>query len=130
MRSVIEITRETLILSGKNQGKSSLERVVYLCSLEPDPARADELLARIRGYWDIESGLHQRLDVSGGEDSSRVRNRNAILVLGIMRRSVMGLYSTWRRGRKNLRQSTLKDYYDAMNRFNHRLAFATLTARS
>lgn len=74
--------------------------------------------------------MHQRLDVSGGEDSSRVRNRNAILVLGIMRRSVMGLYNTWRRGRKNLRQSTLKDYYDAMNRFNHRLAFATLTARS
>jgi hypothetical protein len=40
---------------------------------------------RIRRYWDIEGGLHQRLDVSGGEDASRVRNRNAILVLGILR---------------------------------------------
>jgi predicted transposase YbfD/YdcC len=130
VRSVLEITRETLILSGKNQGQSSQEHVIYLCSIEPDPARADEMLTRIRRYWDIESGLHQRLDVSGGEDSSRVRNRNAILVLGMMRRSVMGHYNAWRRRRKNLRQSTLKDYYDAMNRFNHRLAFATLTTRS
>jgi hypothetical protein len=47
-----------------------------------------------------------------------------------MRRSVMGHYNAWRGRRKNLRQSTLKDYYDAMNRFNHRLAFATLTTRS
>jgi predicted transposase YbfD/YdcC len=129
VRSVIEITRETLILSGKNKGKRSLERVIYLCSLEPDAARGDELLARIRRYWDIESGLHQRLDVSGGEDSSRVRNRNAILVLGMMRRSVMGLYYSWKRGRKSQRQSTFKDFHDAMNRFNHRLAFATITAR-
>jgi hypothetical protein len=30
--------------------------------------------------------------------------------------------------RKNLRQSTFKDFHDAMSRFNHRLAFATNTA--
>lgn len=112
----------SFILSGKNQGKSNLERVVYLCGLEPDLTRADELPARIRGYWDIEGGLHQRLDVSGGEDSSRVCNRNAILVLGMMRRSVMGLHYAWRRGCKNLPQPTLKDYYDAMNRLNHCLS--------
>jgi hypothetical protein len=46
----------------------------------------------------------------------------------MMRRGVMGLYCVARRGRKNLRQSTLSDYDDAMNRFNHRLAFANLTA--
>ena len=47
-----------------------------------------------------------------------------------MGRSMMGQYYAWRRGRKKLRQFTLKDYYDAMNRFNNRLAFATITARS
>ena len=129
VRSVVEITRETLVLRGKHKGKRSIERVVYVCSIEPDPARGAELLERIRRYWDIEGGLHQRLDVSGGEDASRVRNRNAILVLGILRRSVVGIYYHWRKHRKNLRQSTFKDFHDAMNQFNHRLAFATITAR-
>ena len=132
-RSVVEITRETTVLGGKDKGKQSLERIVYVCSLEPDPARGPEILEKVRRYWDIEGGLHQRLDVSGGEDASRVRNRNAILVLGILRRCAVGLFYEWRRKRKtlrhNLRQSTVKDFHDAMNKFNHSLAFATITAR-
>lgn len=74
--------------------------------------------------------MYWRLDVSDGEDSGRVSNRNAILVLGMMRRSVMGLYYAWRRRRKSQRQSTLKDFYDTMKKFNHRLTIATITARS
>lgn len=126
----MEVTRETLVLRGKHKGQRTIERVVYVCSLVPDPSRGTELLERIRRYWDIEGGLHQRLDVSAGEDSSRVRNRNAILVLGILRRGALSLYYQWRLRRKNLRQSTLKDFYDSMNKFNHRLAFATINAHS
>lgn len=128
VRSVVEITRTTTVLRGKNKGRTSVERVVYLCTLPPDPSRGDEVLERVRRYWDIEGGLHQRLDVSGGEDASRVRNRNALLVLGILRRCAVGIYYHWRRQRRNLRQSTFKDFHDAMNRFNNRLAFATITA--
>jgi predicted transposase YbfD/YdcC len=128
VRSVAELTRTTTVLKGKNKGKTSVERMVYLSSLEPDAARADELLRRVRQYWDIEGGLHQRLDVSGGEDASRVRNRNALLVLGILRRCAIGVCYDWRRHRGNLRQSTFKDFHDAMNRFNHRFAFATITS--
>jgi predicted transposase YbfD/YdcC len=73
-------------LGGKHKGRHSLETIVCVCSLEPDPARGAELLEKVRRYWDIEGGLHQRLDVSGGYDASRVRNRNAILVLGMLRR--------------------------------------------
>lgn len=126
VRSVVEITRQTTALAGKNKGKTSTEKVVYVCSLDLDTSRGDELLKRIRDYWDIESGMHQRLDVSAAEDASRVRNRNAILVLGILRRCADGLYHQWRRKRKNRRQSTLKDFHDDMGRFNHRLAFATI----
>ena len=129
VRPVIEITRETLVLRGKNKGQRSSGRIVYISSLEPDPARGDELPARIRRYRDIEGGLHQRPDVSAGEDSSRVRNRNAILVLGILRRCAVGVFYDWRRKRSNLRQPTFKDFHDAMNRFNHRLAFAMITSR-
>ncbi len=75
---MVEITRETTALRGKNKGKTSIERIIYICS-----------------------------------------NRNAILVLGILRGSAVGIFYHWRRHRKNLRQSTFKDFHDAMNRFNH-----------
>lgn len=126
-RSVVEVTREVRVLRGKDKGKSSTEICYYVCSLELDEARADELLELIRMYWTIEGGLHQRLDVTAGEDSSRVRNRNALTVLGILRRSAIGIYFQWRRRRKNQRQSTLKDFHDAMNKFNNRKAFASIT---
>ena len=69
-----------------------------------------------------ENGLNQQLDGSGGDHSSRVRNRNAILGLGILRRSAVGIYYHWRSRRKNLQQSILKDFHDAMNKFIHRLS--------
>ena len=127
-RSVVEVTREVEILKGKDKGKRTKETVSYVCTIDPDPGRGEELLERIRRYWGIEGGLHQRLDVSCGEDSSRVRNRNALLVLGIVRRAALGIYLQWAKRRKNKRQSTVKDFHDAMNRFNNRLAFATITA--
>jgi predicted transposase YbfD/YdcC len=117
-RSVVEITREVEILKGRGKGKRTKESVLYGCTLDPDPARGKELLGKIRKYWGIEGGLHQRLDVSCWEDCSRVRNRNALLVLGMMRRSALGIYLHWWKHRKNKRQSTVKDFHDAMNRFN------------
>jgi hypothetical protein len=40
----------------------------------------------------------------------------------------VGIYYHWRHQRKNHRQSTFKDFHDAMNRFNNRLAFASITS--
>lgn len=127
--SVVEITREVKILRGKDKGKQSSERVLYVSSLEMKPAQAPQLLQTIRDYWDIECGLHQRLDVTAGEDASRVRNRNALLVLGLARRSLMGLFRDWRRRRKNQRQSTLSDFYGAMKKFNQREGWRKLYSR-
>jgi len=128
--SVIEITREVTLLRGKDKGKHTSETVPYVCSLPVQAERADELLGLIREYWNIEGGLHQRLDVTAREDSSRVRNRNAILVLGIVRRSSMNIFFSWRHHRKNKRQSTLQDFYDSNNAFNNRRAFASINPRS
>lgn len=127
---MVEITREVRILRGKDKGKQSTERVLYVSSLEMKPAQAPRLLQTARDYWDIESGLHQRLDVTASEDASRVRNRNALLVLGLARRSMMGIFRDWRRRRKNQRQSTLKDFYDAMKKFNQRDGWRTLYSHS
>ena len=128
-RSVVEITREVRILRGKDKGKHTKERVVYVCSLAPEKARGAEMLERIRRYWGIEGGLHQRLDVGCAEDASRVRNCNALLVVGIAHRAAPGVSMNWRRGRANQRQSTVRDFHDAMSRFDNRLAFATITKR-
>jgi hypothetical protein len=122
----LEVTREVTFLGGKNKGKTTFEKVYYVCSQEFDPDRTAEMLSRIRQYWDIEGGLHQRLDVSAREDASRVRNRNALLALAIVRRSMIGHFYRWRAGRANQRQSTLMDYYDSMSAFNHRRAFRTI----
>jgi predicted transposase YbfD/YdcC len=49
-----------------------------------------------RDAWGIESGLHQRLDVSHNDDRCRVRNDNAMLVLGVMLRLSNNLFMQWR----------------------------------
>jgi len=43
----------------------------------------------------IESRLHHPLDVSLGEDRSRVRQRKAALVLGMLRRLVVSVAQAW-----------------------------------
>ena len=91
-----------------------------VCSRELAQINPAELLGDIRLYWEIEGCLHQPLDVSAKEDSSRVRNRNAIQVLGMARRTMMSIHLDWRRRRENKRQSTLADFYDAMSAHNHR----------
>jgi hypothetical protein len=97
-------------LSGKNKGNRSnrsTETLHSISSMEMQPERAGEVLGLIREYRDIEGGLHQRLDVTAREDSSRVRHRNSTLVLGILRRNTMGHCFQWRSRRQNKRQSTL-----------------------
>ncbi len=128
-RSVVEVTREVTILAGKDKGRNTREQVLYVSTLELDATRAEELLTTIRDYWGIEGGLHQRLDVTAREDASRVRNRNSLLVLGMLRRTSMGIHDDWRRRRKNKRQSTLMDFYDNMSSFNQRRAFDLLIPR-
>ncbi len=48
-----------------------------------------------RNYWVIKSRLHHPLDVSLGEDQSRVRHANAALVLGMFRRVVVNCALAW-----------------------------------
>jgi predicted transposase YbfD/YdcC len=127
-QSVVEMTRTTEILKGKDKGKVSLETVYYVSTLPMVPANAMALLLLIRSYWGIESGHHYRLDVTAMEDASRVRHRNSLLVLGNVRRIVMGLFYGWRAARKNKRQSTLKDFHDTMNRHQHREAWRLIKA--
>jgi hypothetical protein len=66
--------------------------VVFLVSsLTLEELEAAGLLRLKRRYWVIESRLHHCLDITLGEDLSRVRTPNAALVLGMIRRVVLSL---------------------------------------
>ena len=72
------------------------ELVALITSIEPSRLDATNWLRLNRDYWGIESGLHQRLDISHNDDRCRVRNDNAMLVLGMMLRLSNSLFMQWR----------------------------------
>ena len=75
----------------KRAGKWSREVVFLVSSLTVEQLEAAGLLRLKRSYWVIESRLHHCLDMTLGEDLSRVRTPNSALVLGMIRRVVLSL---------------------------------------
>ena len=75
----------------RRHGQTSTETVYLISSLKLEQLDARDWLKLKRGYWVIESRLHQALDVSLDEDRSRVRQPNAALVLGMFRRLVVSV---------------------------------------
>ncbi len=65
-------------------GEPSTERSYYISSVKRADARA--MAAAIRGHWGIENQLHWHLDVSFGEDTCRIRTRNAAQNFSRLRR--------------------------------------------
>ncbi|MFM8765979.1 MAG: hypothetical protein ACKOEZ_14265 [Spartobacteria bacterium] len=104
--------------------KMSKESVHLITSLDAGKASAKDLKKMKRDYWGIESQLHYRLDSVLDEDRSRVRNPNAALILGMLRRLVVSLAIPWCQKKKttNKRIST-RDFLEQLNAQNHRRAF-------
>ena len=100
-----------------------------LSSRAPEQLSAPQWLAAQRAYWGIESGLHQRLDVSADEDRSRVRHRNAVWVLGMFRRISVSLFMHWRGQDPRRAKSTLPDFQEEMGLEHQRRAFALVNAK-
>jgi len=69
-------------------GKVTAEIRHYLSSAKFPP---EMLAAAIRNHWRVENGLHWVLDVTFGEDASRVRERNAARNLALLRRIALNL---------------------------------------
>jgi hypothetical protein len=82
-----------------------------------------------RDYWGIETGLHLRLDVSAGEDRSRVRHRTSALNLGMLRRAAVTVAVSWIRRCRHRRQATTPGFFDRMSARQSRRAFSLVTAR-
>jgi hypothetical protein len=102
--------------------------VFLLSSHSIEECDAEAILSKKRGYWGIESGLHQRLDCSAYEDKSRVRNFKSAWNLGMFRRLSTSLAIHWIQRQSNPREATLTGFFDAMRANNARKAFALVTA--
>jgi predicted transposase YbfD/YdcC len=101
----------------------------YLITSRPAAQmNAEQMLCQDRKYWGIETGLHLRLDVIAGEDRSRVRDRNAVMNLAVIRRAVVSLAVAWIRRQPNRRLATMSGFYDFMSAKNSKLAFKLVTA--
>ncbi len=79
----------------RRQGKKTTEIVYLSSSLPLTDLDAAGFLKLKRGYWVIESRLHHALDVTLGEDHSRVRNRQAAFALSLFRRVVVSFAQAW-----------------------------------
>jgi len=65
--------------------------------------------------------------VIAGEDSSRVRKRNAVMNLAVIRRAVVSVAVHWIRHCKNRRQATMSGFFDFMSAQGGKKAFNLIT---
>lgn len=79
----------------RREGKKTTEIVYLISSLSLEALDAAGLLKLKRGYWIIESRLYHALDVTLGEDQSRVRNPSAGFALSLFRRLVVSFAQVW-----------------------------------
>lgn len=107
---------------------ASFKEFFLLTTHAPHAYDASALLGDKRGYWGIENGLHQPLDVIALEDKSRVRTLNAAWNLAMFRRLTVSFAIHWARHQPNPRLATLSGFYDAMKADRSRRAFNFLTA--
>ena len=81
---MVENQRQDL---GDPEGKVSIERRIFICSLQrPSAKQAGEY---VRGHWGVENPLHWRLDMSFREDESRLRKDHGAENFSRLRRIAM-----------------------------------------
>ena len=120
---------EQVALLRRHLRHHSPETVALVTSLLPEELNAARWLKDNRAAWGIESGLHQRLDVSHLDDLCRVRTPQSMRVIGMFRRFSNSLFMHWRSRQKKPKHKTTTDFFSAMNAEHHRYAIRCLHAR-
>ena len=101
----------------------TVELITSRPSRELSPAQWLE--ANIR-HWDIETGLHARLDASRHDDRCRLRRRKAVRLHGMFNRWANSLFIHWR----TRAHHTTTDFTTAMAENHDRRAVSALLSRS
>ena len=97
----------------QTQGRKD-EEVALITSAPPERLNASQWLALNRQAWGIESGLHQRLDVSYNDDRCRVQDTKTLLTLGMYRRLANSLFVEWRQKQRRPDHVTTTDFQTRM----------------
>lgn len=120
---------EQIALLRRHLRQHSPETVALVTSLPPQSLDAAQWLQDNRAAWGIESGLHQRLDISHRDDQCRVRKPKSMRVIGMFRRFSNSLFMHWRSRQNKPQHKTTTDFFSAMNAEHHRYAIRCLYAR-
>ena len=88
LQQVFKLERTTKICK---TGKRRHQIIYGVTSLSAEEASPEQLLLMLRSYWQIESGLHYRRDVTLHEDQTRFKNHSAAQVMAIINNLVLGL---------------------------------------
>ncbi len=120
---------EPIALLRRHLRKHAPETVALVTSLPPENLKAAQWLQLNRAAWGIESGLHQRLDVSHRDDECQVREPKSMRVMGLFRRLSNSLFLHWRNRQKKPQHKTTTDFFSALNAEHHRYAIRCLQAR-
>ena len=124
---VAQAARLTRCIDSDRHPTAGIETEWLITSCPAHTLSAEQMLAADRRYWGIETGLHLRLDVSAGEDRSRVRHPVSVLNLAMIRRAVVSVAVHWIQRCRNPRQATLPGFFDFMAARNSRKAFSLVT---
>jgi predicted transposase YbfD/YdcC len=87
----------------------SVETRYYLSSL---PADAELLNEAVRSHWGVEDSLHWVLDVTFGEDRSRIREENAPENFGLLRRLALCLLKKETSSKRSIKGKRLRASWD------------------
>jgi predicted transposase YbfD/YdcC len=94
LASLVQIERTRVV------GEKTSQQVhYYLSSLPPEPGPVSRA---IRAHWGVENRLHWVLDVTMGEDKSRVQERRGAENLALLRRLALSLVSRPEAGKGSL----------------------------
>ena len=81
------------------RGRTSCERRAYISSLDAPAARMSTL---VRGHWHVENKLHWVLDVTFGEDRTKIAKKNGAENLALVRKIALNmLQNVPARGKRN-----------------------------
>ena len=101
------------------------EAVALITSAPLERLAAAQWLLLNRQGWGIQSGLHQRLDVSYNDDRCRVQSDHGLGVLGMFRRIANSLFMEWRACQRRPEHVTTTDFQTLMAE-EHRTAAVRL----
>lgn len=85
-KSIQSIIRIDSVRESKENSSTETRYYIASCQLTPK-----KILEAIRSHWAIENNLHWVLDMSFGEDMSRIRKNNAPQIMAVIRHIALNL---------------------------------------